>query len=50
VLLNLPELPVNTAVRRMFLISTAMHKDAMASLAEQRHDLARTILNSDDER
>jgi phosphate uptake regulator len=49
VLLNLPELPVNTAVRRMFLISTAMHKDAMASLAEQRHDLARTILNSDDE-
>ena len=31
VLLNLPELPVNTAVRRMFLISIAMHKDAMAS-------------------
>ena len=30
VLLNLPELPVNTAVRRMFLISIAMHKDAMA--------------------
>ena len=49
VLLNLPELPVNTAVRRMFLISTAMHKDAMASLAEQSHDLARTILKSDDE-
>ena len=49
VLLNLPELPVNTAVRRMFLISTAMHKDAMASLAEQNHDLARTILKSDDE-
>jgi len=49
VLLNLPELSVNTAVRRMFLISTAMHKDAMASLAEQSHDLARTILKSDDE-
>src|SRR5215831_16834819 len=49
VLLNLPELPVNTAVRRMFLISIAMHKDAMASLAEQNHDLARTILKSDDE-
>ena len=43
------ELPVNTAVRRMFLISTAMHKDAMASLAEKSHDLARTILKSDDE-
>ena len=39
VLLNLPELPVNTAVRRMFLISIAMHKDAMAALAEQNHDL-----------
>ena len=49
VLLNLPELPVNTAVRRMFLISIAMHKDAMAALAEQNHDLARTILKSDDE-
>ena len=49
VLLNLPELSVNTAVRRMFLISTAMHKDAMASLAEQSYDLARTILKSDDE-
>ena len=49
VLLNIPELPVNTAVRRMFLISTAMHKDAMASLTEQSHDLARTILKSDDE-
>jgi len=49
VLLNLPELSVNTAVRRMFLISTAMHKDAMISIAEQNHDLARTILKSDDE-
>jgi phosphate uptake regulator len=49
VLLNLPELSVNTAVRRMFLISTAMHKDAMASLGELSHDLARTILKSDDE-
>ena len=49
VLLNLPELSVNTAVRRMFLISTAMHKDAMTSIAEQNQDLARTILKSDDE-
>lgn len=49
VLLNLPELSVNTAVRRMFLISTAMHKDAMISIAEQNQDLAGTILKSDDE-
>ena len=49
VLLSLPELSVNTAVRRMFLISTAMHTDAMASLAEQNHELATTIIKSDDE-
>jgi len=35
VLLSLPELSVNAAVRRMFLISSAMHTDAMTSLAEQ---------------
>ena len=33
----------------MFLISIAMHKDAMAALAQQNHYLARTILESDDE-
>jgi phosphate uptake regulator len=49
VLLSLPELSVNAAVRRMFLISTAMYTDAMASLAEQNHELATTIIKSDDE-
>jgi phosphate uptake regulator len=49
VLLSLPELSVDTAVRRMFLISTAMHTDAMASLAERNHELATTIIKSDDE-
>jgi phosphate uptake regulator len=49
VLLSLPELSVDAAVRRMFLISTAMHRDAMASLAEQNHELANTIIKSDDE-
>jgi phosphate uptake regulator len=34
VLLSLPELSINTAVRRMFLIASAMHRDAMLSLAE----------------
>ena len=33
----------------MFLISTAMHSDAMASLDEHNHELARTIIKSDDE-
>jgi len=49
VLLSLPELSVNSAVRRMFLISTSMHTDAMASLAEHNHELAATIIKSDDE-
>jgi phosphate uptake regulator len=49
VLLTLPDLSVNAAVRRMFLISTAMYTDAMASLAEQNHELATTVIRSDDE-
>src|SRR5215469_2120514 len=49
VLLSVPELSVDSAVRRMFLISTAMHTDAMTSLAELNHELAATIIKSDDE-
>jgi phosphate uptake regulator len=49
VLIRTPELSVDSAVRRMFLISTAMHTDAMASLAEHNHELAATIIKSDDE-
>ncbi len=49
VLLSIPELSIDSAVRRMFLISTAMHTDAMASLAELNHELAATIIKSDDE-
>jgi len=49
VLLSIPDLSVNAAVRRMFLISTAMYTDAMASLAVQNHELATTVIGSDDE-
>ena len=35
VLLTLPELSVNTAVRRIFLIASSMHKDAMLSLRNE---------------
>jgi phosphate uptake regulator len=49
ILISIPELSVNTAIRRMFLISTAMHSDAIASLGEHNHELARTIIKSDDE-
>ncbi|HYZ60416.1 MAG TPA: PhoU domain-containing protein [Nitrososphaeraceae archaeon] len=49
VLLALPELSVNTAVRRMFLIATAMHKDAMTALCELNSELAEAVIKSDDE-
>ncbi|HZB73666.1 MAG TPA: PhoU domain-containing protein [Nitrososphaeraceae archaeon] len=49
VLLTLPELSINTAVRRMFLIATAMHKDAMSALSELNHELAEAVIKSDDE-
>lgn len=49
VLLSLPELSINTAVRRMFLIAAAMHRDAMLSLAELNDEMAETVIKSDDE-
>ncbi len=49
VLLSLPELSVNTAIRRMYLIASSMHKDAITSLAELNHELAREVIKSDDE-
>jgi phosphate uptake regulator len=49
ILLTLPELSINTAVRRMFLIAAAMHKDAMSALSELNHDLAEAVIKSDDE-
>jgi phosphate uptake regulator len=49
VLLSLPELSVNTAIRRMYLIASSMHKDAMSALAELNHELAKEVIKSDDE-
>jgi phosphate uptake regulator len=49
ILLGIPEFSVSTAIRRMFLISTAMHSDAMASHSEHNHELARTVMRCDDE-
>jgi phosphate uptake regulator len=49
VLLSLPELSVNTAIRRMYLIASSMHKDAISSLAELNHELAKEVIKSDDE-
>jgi len=49
VLLSLPELSVNTAIRRMYLIASSMHKDAMSALSELNHELAIEVVKSDDE-
>lgn len=49
VLLSLPELSVNTAIRRMYLIASSMHKDAMSALSELNHELAKEVIKSDDE-
>jgi phosphate uptake regulator len=49
VLITLPELSVNTAVRRMFLLATSMHRDAMTALSELNSELANAIIRSDDE-
>ncbi|MGD1834590.1 MAG: PhoU domain-containing protein [Nitrososphaeraceae archaeon] len=49
VLITLPELSVNTAVRRMYLLAASMHKDALTSLHELNHELANQVMESDDE-
>ena len=49
VLLSLPELSVSTAIRRMYLIASSMHKDAMSALVELNHELAKEVIKSDDE-
>ena len=49
VLLSLPELSVNTAIRRMYLIASSMHRDAMSSFAELNHEMAKEVIKSDDE-
>jgi len=49
VLLSLPELSVSTAIRRMYLIASSMHKDAMLALSELNYELAKGVIKSDDE-
>lgn len=49
VLLSLPELSVSTAIRRMYLIASSMHRDAMSALSKLNLELAREVIKSDDE-
>jgi phosphate uptake regulator len=49
VLLNYPELTVESALRRMSIITSSMHRDAMASFRELDHQLARSVVDTDTE-
>jgi phosphate uptake regulator len=49
VLLSMPELSINTAIRRMYLIASSMHRDAMLALTELNYELAKEVIKSDDE-
>jgi phosphate uptake regulator len=49
VLLSIPELSVSTAIRRMYLIASSMHRDSMLSIQERSSELAKSVVMSDDE-
>lgn len=49
VLLSYPQLNVENALRRMFLIAASMHKDAMFALKKLDIDSAKGVLKTDDE-
>jgi phosphate uptake regulator len=49
ILLSYPELSVENALRRMFLIAASMHKDAMLSLKKSDQDSAKAVIKADDE-
>jgi phosphate uptake regulator len=49
VLLSMPELSISTAIRRMYLIASSMHRDAMSAVAELNYELAKEVIKSDDE-
>lgn len=49
VLLSTPELSVSDALRRIAIIAVSMHRDALASLKNLNHELAKEVTNTDDE-
>ena len=49
VLINIVELSVDAAFKRMLLIAKSMLKDAMLALQESNLDLAKEVIKSDDE-
>jgi phosphate uptake regulator len=49
VLLSYPELSVESALRRMCIITSSMHQDTMTALRKGHIDLAREVIYMDDE-
>lgn len=49
VLLNYPELSVQSALRRMCIITSSMHKDAVTALRELDLQQAKDVITTDDE-
>lgn len=49
VLLSYPDLSVESALRRMCIITSSMHKDAMMALKDLDAELAREVIYMDDE-
>lgn len=49
VLLSYPELSVQSALRRMCIITSSMHKDALTALKELDRELAHDVVAMDDE-
>jgi phosphate uptake regulator len=49
VLINLLDLSVDTAFKRMLLIAKSMHRDTLLSLRENNVELAQEVIKSDDE-
>jgi len=49
ILLSYPELSIETALSRMCSLVRAMHKDALIALSELNYDLAKSIIDLDDE-
>jgi len=49
ILLSYPELSVQDILRRMFMIASSMHKDAVSALKNLDKELARSVIEMDDE-
>lgn len=49
ILLSYPELTVESALRRMSIITSSMHRDSMTGLRELDHQLAKAVIDTDTE-